>query len=627
MAAQNCIDTPSNSTTPYYSRFNRLLAFCHQHALFLALLCILILLRNGIVIFDMWSLNEGGDLPEGLIHGNFAFDILDGNWRGWPAYLYRVRGHLGNELIVGILAMPLYLLFGNSLFVLSQVPTIYSTGIVLLIYYVCNRWMNKEIALIAAALFVCAPLAIQGWAAYPYCIHLESAFFSLLAIILFLRMHEAETERGRILFSAALGITSGIGIFHSVIYLLTLGCIVLFWLQKNKVFYKKKEFLFFLLFMSLGLIPYSYFGSDTVLVFFKKLIAGKFSGTYLKEIQTNSYTRTLMLMSILFWPVNNLLFSQVSGLTVTFIGGAGVLGCGFALKKMFTSENILFSILMMYCALYLLIAIVTQVGIQYYLFPIYAHMIIIMAACCGKMRAKYLSHKRNYNFLFIIIMFGICAVNVYRIARHFEPEKFIPQLKKQLAIKGCCFYWPWGYLAPAGLKTDITFEVEKIASQTVFKMKIVGNVPIKTIFVSKRRRGEFPLKSPQSYIVYGKDISFTGLTQLVGEIESRAPADGKDYAYKGLAVYYINDNWLADLLEEFKAGIIKDLIPGPYQHYFYGELTRKIKNKYKNNPDKVKKTIGMFNGRERDWMLKTKIIYNTFTDGRRIVYQKIDSNP
>ena len=117
------------------------------------------------------------------------------------------------------------------------------------------------------------------------------------------------------------------------------------------------------------------------------------------------------------------------------------------------------------------------------------------------------------------------------------------------------------------------------------------------------------------------------MTRLVDEIESTVPDNSKEYAYKGLAVYYVNDNWLADLLADFKTDIIKGKIPSSYQHYFYGELTRKILNKYKNNPNKIKETIDMFNGRERDWMLKTKITYNAIIDGRRIGYQKIDSNP
>lgn len=628
MAMQNPFKTVSGNSTQKMIFLSRFSMFCKNYAVLLIPALILILLRNGMVVFDLWSILEGGDLPEGLLHGNFAFDVLDNTWRGWPAYLYRVRGHLGNELLVGIMAMPLYLLFGNSLFVLCQVPVIYSLGILFLIFYICNRWIGKDVAIIATILFVCAPMEIQGWALYPYGLHLESAFFSLLAIALLFRMLESKVERSRILFSAALGVTSGIGIFHCVIHLLTLGCILMFWLLNNRSFYKKREFLYFMMFMAIGLIPYIYLGSDSLAVFIKNLIGGGFSGTYTHGRQTHSYITTLTLMSILFWPVGNLFFSKISGWMVTLIGGTGILGCMLAFRKSFWKDNMVFAILVLYCAMYLSITFITQVSNQYYFFPVYAHMTIILATCFCKVQTRYLNQKRYYKGMLYSALLCICIVNIYEIVKDFEPRSFAPQLKKQFAIKGCCFYWPFGYFVPSGLKTDITLEVDQFALRNSFaEMRMDNDLPRKTVFVSKIRNGIFPLTSPKSYLVFGKDVSYAGLTRLVDEIESTVPDNSKEYAYKGLAVYYVNDNWLADLLADFKTDIIKGKIPSSYQHYFYGELTRKILNKYKNNPNKIKETIDMFNGRERDWMLKTKITYNAIIDGRRIGYQKIDSNP
>jgi len=625
---QNPIKIVSDNFTQKKFCLSRFSMSYKNYAFLLILALILILLRTGMVVFDLWSIYEGGDLPEGLLHGNFAFDILDNTWRGWPAYLYKVRGHLGNELLVGIMAMPFYLLFGNSLFVLCQVPIIYSLGILFLIFYICNRWIGTDVAMIASILFVCAPKIIQGWAAYPYGLHLESALFSLLAIALFFGMLESKVERSRILFSAALGVTSGIGIFHCVIHLLTLGCILTFWLLKDKSFYKSSKFLVFLMYMAIGLIPYFYLGSDSLVVFIKELIGGGFARSYTHGRQTHNYITTLTLMSILFWPVGNLFLSQISGLMVTLIGGTGILGCGLALRKLFWKDNLVFTLLVLYCAIYLSITFITQVAVQYYFFPIYAHMTIILATCFCKVQTRYLNQKRYYKGILYFALLCICIVNVYEIVKHFEPRSFAPQLKKQLAIKGCCFYWPDGYYVPSGLKTDITLEVDQFALRTIFnEMPMDNDLPRKTVFVSKIRNGIFPLTSPKSYLVFGEDVSYAGLTRLADEIESRVPDNSKEYAYKGLAVYYANDNWLADLLDDFKAGIIKDKIPPSYQHYFYGELTRKILNKYKNNPNKFKETIDMFNGREKEWMLKTKVTYNAFIDDRRIVYQKIVANP
>jgi len=49
-------------------------------------------------------------------------------------------------------------------------------------------------------------------------------------------------------------------------------------------------------------------------------------------------------------------------------------------------------------------------------------------------------------------------------------------------------------------------------------------------------------------------------------------------------------------------------------------LTRKIFNKYENNPDKIKETIDRFSRKERQWMLDTRVLFRAIVDGRRISY-------
>jgi len=150
--------------------------------------------------------------------------------------------------------------------------------------------------------------------------------------------------------------------------------------------------------------------------------------------------------------------------------------------------------------------------------------------------------------------------------------------------------------------------VESFATKTTFSERPLDNrVPRKTIFINSDRKGIFPLVLPKTYLVYGKDVSYAGLETLASEIESKAPPDSKENAYKGLAVFYINDNWLSDLISDFKQNIVEDNIPGPYQHFFYSELTRKISNKYRNNPKKIKEIIDIFSGQKKDWMIDTQM--------------------
>jgi len=561
-----------------------------------------------MVIFDMWSPHDGGDLPESLISGNLAFDILDNSWRGWSPYFYIPTGHLGNEVLVSIIAIPLYLLFGNSLFVLSQIPTLYSIGILILIYSISRRWLGENVAKIAALLFVCSPLIVQTWAIYPYCIHLESAFFSLLAIFFFFRLLESELLRNRILFSGALGIISGIGIFHSEMYLLTICLILLFWFLNDKLFFMKREFILFFVCFLIGLIPYIYFGPEMLPSFLKSLFGGGFSGSSTPGRETDSYITTLTLMSVVFWPINNLLLSLLNGAAVTLIGFAA-LALVVALKPPLWKARSLFSILALYCSLYILAALMSKVALQYYFFSLIPHMSIIFAACFAKLQTKYFSKKNLYKQVFYAVFIVCCLANVYEIVKQFNWTAFPSQLNKQLTAKGCCFYWPLGYYRPYGLKTRITKEVEIFAASTQFQLIDLGTiVPKKIIFNSKIRNAAFPLTSPNSYLIYGKDASYVGLSRIASEIESSVPQIAKEYAYKGLAVYYVNDNWMDDLIDDFKAGVIEENIPPSYQRYFYSELVRKIYNRYRNSPRNLKETINSFTGLQKQWMLETTFV-------------------
>ncbi len=248
-------------TSLYPSRIlGKITAFAKANRFLLLMMLILIFVREGMIIFDMWTTKEGGDLPEGLISGNFAFDILDGAWRGWDSYLYIKRGNLGNELMTGVFAIPLYLLFGNSLFVLSQVQLLSSLAILSLMYVFCKKYLGSNIAKIASLLFVCLPISVQSYLIYPYYLYFDNFLYTLLAFLLFLKLIDCDKPTTKIASSTLLGFVSGIGFFHTEMYSLTIGCVLFFWFLKNRLFFIKKEFLLFLAGLIVALIPSFCFG-------------------------------------------------------------------------------------------------------------------------------------------------------------------------------------------------------------------------------------------------------------------------------------------------------------------------------------------------------------------------------
>ena len=74
-------------------------------AVFAVFAAMLVALRLFLIVTNQWSSEFGGDLPESLVSGRAAFDLLNGSWRGWLTYLYATGGHFGNEVAASVFAL------------------------------------------------------------------------------------------------------------------------------------------------------------------------------------------------------------------------------------------------------------------------------------------------------------------------------------------------------------------------------------------------------------------------------------------------------------------------------------------------------------------------------------------
>jgi hypothetical protein len=581
--------------------------FIRVNRFLLLMMLIFVCIREGMIIFDMWTIKDGGDLPESLIAGNLAFDLIDGNWRGWPTYLYVTRGCLGNEPMVGIFAIPLYILFGNSLFVLCQVQILSSLAIMLLMYIFCKKYFGIQVAKLAALLLVCFPMRVQSYLIYPNYLYFDNSFYTLLAFLLFTKMIERPKTKTNMLCPGLLGFVSGIGLVHTQIYFVTLGCILFFWcISKGKLFFAKKEFFVFILGLIIGAIPIFYFGINLFIDFFRDFFSGQINYSYDSGVIANNYWTSLGLMSIGFWPLSNIFLSKISSQVVTMLGILLLLSAVFWAK--FNKKlSLAFALVVLYTFSFMLIAFIFKGSVEYYFHPLLVPVTIILSVVFYNIQTRLF--VKNYSkVVFYTVLCFICFSNLYAIIRHFDLKHLMPRLKKQLSINGCCFYWPSSYSPPGGLKSDLTLKVEALATETYFGENLPDeSAPKKKIYISDIRRGEYILASPESYVIFGKDVSFTGLETLAKEIKMSVPEEARPFAYGGLAVYYINDNWLRDLLKKFKAGIIEKNIPEEYQRYFYMELARKICSRYQGHQVKIDKLFGVFEGKQKEWMLNTQL--------------------
>ncbi len=675
-ATDSPADAPAGGVAP--PRPCRGMAVC---LLFAALATALVLLRTGMVVFDMWSPRDGGDLPEALISGNLAFDLLNGAWRGWPSYLYITRGHLGNELLVSAIALPLYRLFGGSLFVLSIVPTLYSLAILFLLFFCCLKWANIRVGLVSSLLFVFCPLAVSSWAIYPYAIHLESSLFSFVAVLCLVHILDSRSERAPLTAALGLGINTGIGVFHSELYLLSLSIVVFFWFLGDRRFYRKKTFLVFVLSSIIALLPYLFFGSDSLIDFFRSVVSGRFSQTYTAGRATHSLATTLELMSVIFWPFGKLSSGLLPDGSITGLGWAAVaLGGLFEARK--KEKNLFLLFVHLYVLAYISILVLVRSSVQYYCFPCFPHAMVLFGVwfqrgigLLGRNNTRPVSNaavhpprkagsaerqpppplggetdggprdlpfqdigkpclpdaetayptpraepslargallcrtecRRGLTAAAYGVVLLLCASNAYEVIRRFEPRAFGRRLRIQLSRNGCCFYWPWGYFCPDGPKTDVGRTVEAIAARTRFQeISLPPGVLGKTIFVSATRHPVAALGPPASYLIYGKDVSFAGLEALAAQIENELPEDMREFAYQGLAVYYTNDNWLNDLLEDFGQGVIRDHIPEQHRWYFYNELARKLTHVYRDRPERILAAIARFDETERELLMQLR---------------------
>lgn len=159
--------------------------------------------------------------------------------------------------IIGILTVPFFLLFGESLVVLRIVAMFFSLGTLVLLYLFLYNFFNRKAAILASILFILSPpnyvkMSFVCWGGYT-----EVNFFTILTISLFYMIFFAGVPK-KYLY-AVFGAVSGLALFYDYIFLLTLACCLLFWFIFDKRFFLKKDFYIFLTSFLVGFSPWFYY--------------------------------------------------------------------------------------------------------------------------------------------------------------------------------------------------------------------------------------------------------------------------------------------------------------------------------------------------------------------------------
>lgn len=175
-----------------------------------AILLAAVLVRLAVIWMPSDQMLENGGLPfEEVMRGNAALDFQNG--RLLPLLDYQTNHFSGGSLVVSILAVPLFLVFGPVFPVLRLVSLCFSIPLVALMFVLVDRWKGRRAAWTATLLIAFAPPGYQFLNCTVYGTHLEGNLVTLALVFLYLAWRERVRPSWRATF--VLGLASGFAVW------------------------------------------------------------------------------------------------------------------------------------------------------------------------------------------------------------------------------------------------------------------------------------------------------------------------------------------------------------------------------------------------------------------------------
>jgi len=231
--------------------------------------------------------------PEELYRGTIAREIIHGPLIPLWEYLdFKVEYFPGGTLVVGILAVPFFWLFGETYFSLKLVALLFALGTFVLWYLFLDKFFSRRIAVVTALIFIfCVPFytmsSLITWGAHP-----EASFFTILSIFIFYHIFFGG-QKEKIRYFLALGLVSGFGVWFVQTYLVTVIFILAGWYAFDKSFFRGKGFFIFICGFLVGFSPslyYAFFYDQNVWgvngrSLFSEVLAGDVGGIASKAVR------------------------------------------------------------------------------------------------------------------------------------------------------------------------------------------------------------------------------------------------------------------------------------------------------------------------------------------------------
>ena len=556
--------------------------------IFLALAAVLVSIRLFLITTNQW--NDQGELPESLISGRAAFDILNGTWRGWAAYLYKTAGHLLNEMGATPLLVPLFWLAGPSMLTMMAVPILASVITAALMFRLSP---SRDAAILATIYLVFMPLTVQSWQIYPYFNLGETMTWLLLALWILEPVHTGVSSSLGRPFVA--GLLIGIGILLCDLEIAAVPAIFAAWWLSTGERPARRVWLPAALGVMAGVFPYIVYVvmRPTSQMFLPEQLSVRAAPASLA-----AYLNPLAYPASMLWPFANLTADVRIRLV---IGAAGIIGLiWWAMREMRRGRpSLVASALVGFIAIFSVLNVLTRTTSEYYSYALAAPIAFVVGSALADLIARWDMKARRLAIAAAAAL-GV-MVMAPAISRH-ELREIRAGWHVATIARGYSFYSPGFYRPFGGYKTALGEEVERAVSHIKFTEPGDPAQPHKIIFEATGRVSAHALQSAEDYYIYGVDVTAHGVGPLAAQAAREVEPRFWPQAFGSLAVFAANDLLLTDLVATFAEGTIDRVVPDCCVAMFYSEIGRKIRDRQAQADPIVTAWLSTLTPVQRAWL-------------------------
>ncbi len=219
------------------------------------LIALFLVLRLSLLLTDHAPI----DFKEEAACGVLAHDVLS-HQRLWHFFDYQFFRHAGATLVNAVVAIPCFLVFGQSIIALKLIPLLFSLGSLILWYLFLRKYFNRSVAFIAGLLCAVSPPYYSRLNLVCALGRIEENFFSIAVITLFfsifLRPDRLRNSVSQAPLLILCGLISGIALYSFYSFIITLILCLSFWYLLDKSFLWSKKFLLFSASFLAGFTPW-----------------------------------------------------------------------------------------------------------------------------------------------------------------------------------------------------------------------------------------------------------------------------------------------------------------------------------------------------------------------------------